>query len=99
MAEIYFNTKTSATVKMTKKDLESLDKDRQKRWRLASESEIELYEKREAQRKMLAEKNKEREKANEANQKKKDKAVAENKKKSGEAAPAADSGSEETANS
>lgn len=102
MADLYFNTKTSATRRITKKDLDKLDADARKRWRLASESEIELHEKREAQNKILAEKNKERvakkEKADKEKEKRLNKKAQPKEEK--ETAPAAnDTGSEEKADS
>ncbi len=77
--QVYFNTKTNATRKMSKTDLNKLPEDMKKRWRVASESEIELHEQREAQSAILASKNKEREKAVEDKKKQDAKSQKKNK--------------------
>ena len=54
MAELYFNTKSSNTIKMSKTELNDLPESIRKKYRLASESEIKLHEDREAKENFLS---------------------------------------------
>ena len=73
---VYYNKKTGATSEMKDSEFKKLNKDNQKRWRVASPSELKIHEKRMADKKLLADKQKAREKANAKNNKEKAKRYA-----------------------
>lgn len=62
---IYFNRETGATIEMSQKAFDRMNSDYKKRWREATASEIDIYEKRAKQKKLIKKHNDRRVKANE----------------------------------
>lgn len=60
MSNIYYNTKTSATVEMTDQNFSNLNPDIKKNYRVANKAEIALHEKRKGQKEFIDSKRQQR---------------------------------------